>query len=173
MSRILYEKDKEKQIAKIVFNYPERLNALVRDDYETIKQRIDEANADEDVKVQAVPYKASRPITMLYFENTFFLRPVPDQVYAISLEAYVRPTQLLNANQTPELEQWAQYVAYGAAKKIYEDRMDLESVALILPGMKEQELLVNRRNVIQRAREKVKTEYDSGDYLNRSPFRRW
>lgn len=118
------------------------------------------ANGDA-VFVQTVPYSAALPRAMLYYDNVFTLRPVPDQVYAVQFDAYIRPTEFLSTNpgQLPELEQWWQYIAYGAAKKIFEDRSDIENVQIIMPEFKKQERLVLRRTLVQRNNERTATIY--------------
>ncbi len=114
------------------------------------------------IQAQVVQYTAARPQALLYFDNAFFVRPVPDQVYPVRLEVDVRPSDLMNdPAAVPELEQWWQYIAYGAAKKIFEDRMDLESVQLITPEFKKQELLVNRRTIVTQTKERTSTIYTS------------
>src|SRR5690606_23273694 len=80
--------------------------------------------ANAPIMADVVPVQVSRPLGLLYFDNTFIVRPVPDQAYPINFEAYIRPTELLVNNESPQLEQWWQYIAYGAAKKIFEDKMD-------------------------------------------------
>lgn len=111
------------------------------------------------VFAETVPYQPSRPEAVLYFNNEFNVRPVPNQVYPVQMEVYIRPTELLASNQSPDLEQWWQYIAYGAAKKVFEDRQDLESVALIMPEYKQQERLVLRRTIVQQTAERVATIY--------------
>lgn len=111
------------------------------------------------IYAQTVPYKASRPQAMLYFKDKFYLRPVPDRAYKVDIETYIRPTALDNVTSVPDLEQHWQYIAYGAAKKIFEDRMDLESVQLIMPEFKQQELLCLRRTIMQNSNERVATIY--------------
>ena len=59
----------------------------------------------------------------------------------------------------PELEEWWQYIAYGAAKKVFEDRMDLESVQSIMPEFKKQEMLCQRRTIVQNTNERTSTIY--------------
>ena len=108
---------------------------------------------------QTVPQVLSLPQALLYYSNTFTLRPVPDQSYRVNFEVYQRPTALLSAGQYPELEEYWQYIAYGAAKKIFEDRMDLESVALILPEYRKQENLCLRRTIVQYTNERTATIY--------------
>ena len=111
------------------------------------------------INSQTVPEIVAIPQAMLYFDNQITLRPVPDQPYQINFEAYIRPTALLATNQSPTLNEWWQYIAYGAAKKIFEDRMDMESVSLILPEYKKQETLCLRRTIVQNTNERVATIY--------------
>lgn len=111
------------------------------------------------INSQTVPSVVTRPEALLYYNNQFTLRPVPDQPYQINFEVYKRPTALLASDETPGLEEWWQYIAYGASKKIFEDRMDLESVALILPEYRKQENLCNRRSIVQYTNERSATIY--------------
>jgi len=111
------------------------------------------------VNSQTVPYVPSRPLGMLFYDDKFTLRPVPDQAYRINMEVYIRPTELLDSTQSPELAQWWQYIAYGAAKKVFEDRMDMDSVQMILPEYKKQEALVLRKTIVQLTNERTATIY--------------
>jgi hypothetical protein len=104
---------------------------------------------------------------MLYFDDAFVLRPVPDKVYPVEFEVYRRPSELLAVNASPELEQWWQYIAYGAAKKIFEDQSDMDSVQQIMPEFKQQERLVLRRTIVQQTNERVATIYT--DQLGTGP----
>lgn len=112
----------------------------------------------QTINSQTVPYVAARPYAILYFDNKFTVRPVPDQPYTVTMDAFARPTELLAGN-SPELEQWWQYIAYGAAKKVFEDRSDVESVQLMMPEFKTQESLVLRRTIVQQTKERVATIY--------------
>jgi hypothetical protein len=111
---------------------------------------------------EGILYQPGKPIGMLYYNNEFTLRPVPDKTYAIQIEVDVRPTELINSTDVPQLEQWWQYIAYGAAKKIFEDRMDMDSVQLIMPEFKQQERLVLRTTLTQQANERTVTIYTQG-----------
>jgi hypothetical protein len=113
------------------------------------------------INSQVVPYVASRPLGLLYFDNAFILRPVPDQPYRVDMEVYMRPSELLstNPNQMPELSEWWQYISYGAAKKVFEDRMDMESIQNIMPEFKQQERLILRRTLMQLSNERTATIY--------------
>jgi hypothetical protein len=117
------------------------------------------------INSETVPYVAALPQALCFFNNEFILRPVPDQSYRVNVEVYRRPTALLESNQSPELEQWWQYIAYGAAKKIFEDRMDLDSVTLIMPEFKVQEALVLRKTIVTYTKERVGTIYSESTGL--------
>jgi len=113
----------------------------------------------EIISSETVPYNPARPSALLFFDNKFILRPIPDQTYQVSVEVYERPTALLDAASAPRYEEWWQYIAYGAAKKVFEDRSDLESVNLIMPEFKRQEIFVLRRTIIDMSKERASTIY--------------
>ena len=65
------------------------------------------------------------------------------------------------------MEEYWQYIAYGAAKKIFEDKMDLDSVQMIMPEFKQQERLCLRRSLIQYTNERTSTIYtDQVSHMN-------
>lgn len=113
----------------------------------------------EPIYSQTYPYVAGKPQMALYYNNELVFRPVPDQPYPLEYQAYVQPTQLLDAADNPDLNQWWQYIAYGAAKKILEDRLDMETVALILPEFNQQERLVLRKTIDIMSKERSATIY--------------
>ena len=112
-----------------------------------------------EITLTYVPYQPNRPQALLYYADKFTLRPVPDNVYKVEIIAYTTPSQLLTSSPDPELKQWWQYLAYGAAKKIFEDTMDTDSVQRIMPAYKEQEMLVLRRALVQNTTERTATIY--------------
>jgi len=111
------------------------------------------------INSQTVPYVTGIPQAILYYNNELTFRPVPDQPYRVELEVSKRPTELLNNASMPELSQWWQYIAYGAAKKIFEDRMDTESIERIMPEFKQQEILINTRTILKQSKERTATIY--------------
>lgn len=111
------------------------------------------------INSQTVPQVVSIPQGLLYFDGKFTLRPVPDQPYRVNIEVFVRPTFLAATGSIPELEEWWQYIAYGASKKVFEDRMDLDSVQMIMPEFKKQEMLCQRRTIVQNTNERTSTIY--------------
>jgi hypothetical protein len=100
---------------------------------------------------QVNPYTPSRPTDVLFFADTFTLRPIPDKVYAVNFEVDVRPTTLIKTNplSVPDLLEDCTYIAYGAARIVFQDRADMTSLELIEPEFREQELYVNRRTIVQ------------------------
>jgi hypothetical protein len=129
------------------------------------------------INSQTVPVNTALPQALMFYSNTFTVRPVPDQAYKINFEVRQRPVALLALNQAPELEEWWQYIAYGAAMKIFQDRMDLDSVALIQPEYRRQETLCLRRTLVQNSTQRATTIYadpnnnngNNGSWGNGSP----
>ena len=114
---------------------------------------------------QCVPTVVALPQAMLEFDDTLVLRPVPDQVYEVSFEVYVQPAEMLSTNlaQEPELQQWAQYIAYGASRKVFQDRMDMESLQMIEPEFRKQERFLLRRTIVQLTNQRVATLFTEGN----------
>lgn len=109
---------------------------------------------------QSVPAATGIPQAMLFYDNMFTLRPVPDQPYTIDFEVYRRPFSLNQiTNPNPALEEYWQLISYGAARKILQDRMDLESVALVEPEFREQMRLCLRRSIVQYTNDRTATIY--------------
>lgn len=115
--------------------------------------------AGEQINYQVVPVQPALPQTMCYYDSTIFLRPVPDQSYRVQMEVYARPTELLASNQSPQLEEWWQLIAYGASIKVLQDRMDLDTVNLIMPEFNKQMNLVQRRTIVEYTSQRASTIY--------------
>lgn len=121
--------------------------------------------SQQDITAMTVPYQAQRPVGLLYYDDTFTIRPIPDKPYPVQMEVFIRPLPLLENGQFPKLEQWWQYIAYGAAKKLLEDRMDMDTIQMIMPEFDMQERLVLRRTLVQKATQRAPTIYQ-GQLLN-------
>ena len=113
-----------------------------------------------------IAYQPGKPLAVLFYDNKFTVRPVPDKVYPIQLEADIRPTELIQSTDVPQIEQWWQYIAWLGAKKIFEDRMDTDSIQMIMPELKQQERLVLRSTLTQQANERTVTIYTQGRSYN-------
>lgn len=127
----------------------------------------------EDIVAQTFQYSTGKPRSVLFEDNSFTFRPVPDKTYRVEIDVFQRPTELLVAGDTPEISQWWQYIAYGASKKVFEDRMDVESVQAIMPEFMRQRSLVLQRLVVQQANERtatIYTERGAGYYVDKNSF---
>lgn len=122
-----------------------------------------------NIQVQYVNYTASRPLAVLFYDDTFQFSPPPDQGYQFEINAYVTPTALANAADVPELNEWWQLIAYGASQKIFEDRLDMESFAKVEPLLDRALRLAERRTMKQLSNQRVATIF-SDQYIYRNPF---
>jgi len=125
------------------------------------------------VYAQTFQYTTAKPRAVLFEDRVFTFRPVPDRSYRVEIDAYKRPTELLNSTDEPDIAQWWQYIAYGASKKAFEDRMDIESVKAISMEFMRQRSLVLQRLVVQQTEERtatIYTERGAGFYVDKDVF---
>jgi len=108
---------------------------------------------------QTVPTNPTLPQSLLFFDGEFVVRPVPDQSYRVDMEVFMQPIELLQNTDVPELKEWWQLIAFNAAKKVLEDRNDYDTLAKMMPSLKEQENLVNRRTIVQQTGQRTATIY--------------
>lgn len=120
----------------------------------------------EPISIQYNPATLSIPLSILFFQNQFTLRPVPDKGYTIELVAYRQPSQALlgstNPNSpvttgTPELREWWELLAAGAAKKVFEDRLDPDGVGLMDKMLKERYDVAMSRTYAQIGQQRINT----------------
>ena len=113
------------------------------------------------IQIQYNPVQPNIPLSILFFQNQFTLRPVPDKGYTIELIAYRQPSQALMAtpaNQgTPELSEWWECIAMGAAKKIFEDRLDTDGIALMDKTLQERYQVAYTRTYAQLGKQRINT----------------
>lgn len=101
------------------------------------------------INVWAATYQVGRPYNLLFWNNELTIRPVPDNVYLCEVEVFQTPSQFMSTTDNPVLNQWAQYIAYGAACEILRDRQDVEGVQNLMEGFKRQEGLVLERQAVE------------------------
>lgn len=126
------------------------------------------------INIQYVPYVASRPQSAVFFQDQILLYPIPDQAYTVSFEAYQYPVAFDVAGnltiQNPQVLEWWQLLAYGAADKIFADAGDFEMMAKFRPLLQEQMNLVLRRTIVQQTSERVATIYTEQTQFPNYPF---
>jgi len=101
------------------------------------------------INVWAAQYQVGRPYNLLFWNNEFTIRPVPDNVYLCEVEAYQSPSQFMMTTSLPVLNQWSQYIAYGTAIELLRERQDMEGVQNLMEGFQRQEGLVLERQAIE------------------------
>lgn len=94
-------------------------------------------------------YAANRPQGIMFFQNEFTLRPVPDQVYQILMQGFIIPTSLANDSDAPEQIEWGQLIAFGTALDIFSSRGDLDNYDRYYPIMKRFENVALSRTIQQ------------------------
>jgi elongation factor P hydroxylase len=71
-----------------------------------------------------------------------------------------------NLTGKPELTEWWECVAFGAAKKVYEDRLDPDGVALMDKGLMERYAIAEVRTYAQIGKARIPTLF--ADQLQQS-----
>lgn len=124
----------------------------------------------EEIKVWYRPLVLNRPLAILFFQNQFVLRPVPDRGYTVQMVGYRLPSDLLLGTSSPttpdvtgrpeELEWW-ETLAIGAAKKVYEDRLDMDGVSMMDKMLDEHYQLNYSRTYANLGKQRMATIYEA------------
>lgn len=94
-------------------------------------------------------YEPARPQGVLFYNNVFTFRPIPDQVYAITMQGYINQIQLAFDSDTPLATEWGQLIVYGTSLEIFSARGDLVAYNNYYPIMKRYENVALGRTVQQ------------------------
>lgn len=97
--------------------------------------------AGQNIYAQCVKSSPGMPSILSYNDNKFIVRPIPDKVYKIEIIGQLRPAELVN-NNSPEIAAWFQYIAAGAAKKVFEGMGDDTGIQRMLNIMDEQKNII-------------------------------
>lgn len=116
------------------------------------------------INVWASQYQVGRPYNLLFWNNELTIRPVPDNVYLCEVEVFQTPAQFMQTTDNPVLNQWWQYIAYGASCEILRERQDMEGVENLMEGFKRQEALVLERQAIEEINQPNITMFNSTNY---------
>lgn len=103
----------------------------------------------DDIYAKYINYSAAKPKGFLFYENEFAVRPIPDEVYKITLQGYINPTQFTGDADAPIFTEWGQLIAYGASLEIFADRGDLVGYNNMYPIFKRYENVALGRYVEQ------------------------
>lgn len=94
-------------------------------------------------------YQPARPQGVLFYNNEFTFRPVPDQVYQITMQGFITQVQLTASNVQPLLSEWGELIAIGASLDIFLDRGDIGGYNVYMPVLKRYENVALGRFVEQ------------------------
>lgn len=95
---------------------------------------------NNNINIQYLQAVEGQPYSILLFQNQLVVRPVPDQGYTIEMTGVRQPSQALlgtNSNTSPNLAGrpeemfWWELIAFGVAKKLYQDRLDTDGVQMM------------------------------------------
>jgi hypothetical protein len=92
----------------------------------------------QNIYLNYVVFAATRPQAILMYNSQFQLWPVPDQSYIIKMPAYQVVTPLVNATDTPTLNEWGPCIAYGTSRDIHADYGEMDAYAEVTALYKEQ-----------------------------------
>lgn len=93
-----------------------------------------------DINIQYTNTPLAKPTAILFYQNQFVLSCVPDQGYTVEMEAFREPSKALlgttsntafNLSGRPEEWGWWEMIAFGVAKKFYQDRLDMDGVQMM------------------------------------------
>lgn len=144
-------------------------NGIGTIDYETGIISVSFVNAipsGNQIQVQYAPALMNFPLSIMFFQNQFTVRPVPDQGYTIELIAYRQPSQALLGSEdpdnpditgVPELKEWWECLAFGASKKIYEDRLDPDGIQLMQMSLTQMYSVAEARTYAQIGKQSIST----------------
>lgn len=117
--------------------------------------------ADATIYASVIPYQASRPTDVIFYNQQITFRPVPQQVYQVEFQVSQQPTQLIQDNAAPELDEWYLFICAGAAKLIYTDFPDPDGLAYLMPIWQEQLQIAQRRTLRQMSSQRAATIFST------------
>jgi hypothetical protein len=94
-------------------------------------------------------YNAARPQGVLFYNNQFTFRPIPDLVYQITMQGFITQVQLTLSSSSPLLTEWGELIAIGASLDVFLDRGDLAAYNAYYPILKRYENVALGRFVEQ------------------------
>ena len=101
--------------------------------------------ANNNVSVSWAPYITARPVGILYFNNTFTVRPIPQLVHRIVMQGITIPTALTVGDVEPTTSQpfvqgsvpyridMGPLIAYGASLEIFSNFNQMDQYQQYLP----------------------------------------
>lgn len=117
--------------------------------------------SDATIYAAIVPYQASRPTDVLFYNQQLVFRPCPLQVFQVEFQISQQPTQLIASGEAPELDEWWLFICAMAAELIYVDFPDPEGMAYLQPTLDQQRCEAQRRTLKQLSNQRAQTIFST------------
>ena len=111
----------------------------------------------DHIYAAVVPYQASRPVDVLFYNQQIIFRPCPKQVYQVEFQISMQPTQLIEEGSAPELDEWYLLICCLASKLIYTNFPDPEGMAQLMPILDDEVCKAQRRTLRQLGSQRAAT----------------
>lgn len=129
--------------------------------------------AGQQMQLFVSQYTTGRPSSLMVWNNVMTIRPVPKWTHKIEIEAYQTPVQFLTNTSNPIMNQWAKYIAYGAAIDILMDRQDIQGVKNLEPMFDALEALVLERQGVEELFQRNSTIFSGSEQGNGNFYGSW
>lgn len=108
------------------------------------------SNVSKNAEVVYVNYCTGKPESLLFYGTSFFLYPVPNKHYLITVTATKYPTTLFAESESPLLRDWADWIMYRAAKFVFVMRMNEKGILHC-----EQQMAIEKLELIEKKYEQI------------------
>ena len=135
------------------------------------------------IEISYIPVNLAQPFAVLFRQEQFILQPVPDKAYTIEITAYREPSKALlgttsstapDLSGRPEMWGWWELIAFGVAKKFYQDRLDMDGVQMMESFLQEQISQARTITYGQLGSRSISTIYrGESDQQENNGLRRW
>ena len=111
-------------------------------------------NIDEGTPINAIysTYTLGVPYAAFFQSDVLELRPYPDRAYVVELDAYVKPSVLLEEDNFLNYEWLFDYITLGAARRIFEELGNTNKLDRTEKTFEEYKAFVNNRSSRQESR---------------------
>lgn len=122
-----------------------------------------------EITIAYNPANEAIPQAILFWQNNIVVRPVPDAGYQVEVVAYRLPSQALLGSSNPddpdttglpELKEWWETIAFGASKKVFEDRQDEDGIQQMSRSLQERFDDNETRTYAQLGKQRTSTIYE-------------
>lgn len=110
-----------------------------------------------NIYAAVVPYQASRPVDVLFYNQQIVFRPCPLQVYQVEFQISQQPMDMIADSDSPELDEWYLFICAIASKLIYTDFPDPDGMSYLMPIYQDQLQMAQRRSLKQLGTQRAAT----------------